>query len=80
MFLGRILLTLGCQRLQRTNDAETRVARLDNIVDIAVAGSVVGIREFVVVLFLFLGYECCFLLGFYFKDGEKRLYRTKWRW
>ena len=40
------------ERLQSADNAETRVARLDHIVDIAVAGGVVGIGELVAVLLL----------------------------
>ena len=54
MLLGRILQTFGCERLQSADNAETRVARLDHIVDIAVAGGVVGIGELVAVLLLSL--------------------------
>ena len=52
MLLRGVLQALGCQRLQRTDDAEARVARFDHVVDIAVASGVVGIRELVVVLLL----------------------------
>ena len=63
MLLGRILQTFGCERLQSADNAETRVARLDHIVDIAVAGGVVGIGELVAVLLLLLGHELGLLLG-----------------
>ena len=42
MTLGRIFQTLVLQLLQRADHAETRIARLDHIVDIAVTRSVVG--------------------------------------
>ena len=63
MLLRGVLQALGCQRLQRTDDAEARVARFDHVVDIAVASGVVGIRELVVVLLLLLGHEPGFLFG-----------------
>lgn len=64
MFLRGVLQTLRSQRLQGADHTETRVARLDHVVDIAVACGVVGVGELVVVLLLLLGDELRLLLRF----------------
>lgn len=53
MFLVRILDFLVCKRFECHDDTETCVAWFDDIVDIAVACSIVRVAEKVVV-FLFL--------------------------
>ena len=63
MFLRGIAHALGLQRLQSADHAETGVARLDHVVDIAVAGCVVGVRELILVLLLALLDELGLLLG-----------------
>ena len=45
MFLLGIGQTLRLKRTQGTNDTETSVARLDDIVDVAELGSLVGVGE-----------------------------------
>ena len=79
MFLGWIGQSFCSKRLECPDYAETGVARFDDIVDVAVLGSVVGVGEFLFV-FGFLGcYECgLFCRIFYFGDftGEENLYCT----
>ena len=58
MFLLRVLKLLGLQLCQCADDAEAGVARLDNVVDVAVLGSIVGVGEELGVLGLLLGDEC----------------------
>ena len=45
MFLGRVGQFLGLQLLQGADNAETRVARFDNIIDIAILGCIVRIGK-----------------------------------
>ena len=45
MFLGRVLQTLVLERLKGADDSETGVARLDDIVDVAILGSHVRVGE-----------------------------------
>ena len=54
VFLGRVDNLLGSELLKGADDAETGVARFDHIVDIAVAGCVVGVAEEFVVFVFFL--------------------------
>ena len=58
MFLCRTHFALVLKLSKGTANAETRVARLDHVVDITILGSLVGIREEVVLLLLFLSEEC----------------------
>ena len=53
MFLGRVDHFLGGKLLESADDAEAGVARLDDVVDVAVASCIVGVAEQLVV-FLFL--------------------------
>ena len=45
MFLGRVGQFLGLQLLQGADNAETRVARFDNIIDIAILGCIVRLGK-----------------------------------
>ena len=53
MFFGRIGEFLIGQGLQTADDAETGVAGLNDVVDIAVLGSFIGIEQLIAVLFFF---------------------------
>ena len=54
MLLGRIALLLCSEHLKSADDAESGVARLDDIIDVAVFSGIVGIGEEVgIFLFLF---------------------------
>ena len=54
MLLGGQSITLSSELCQSTTDAETRVARLNHIVDVAILSSLIGVsEELVVLLFLF---------------------------
>lgn len=53
MLLGGIDHLLGSKLLKCTDDAEACVTRLDDIIDVAVLGCIVGVAEQLVV-FLFL--------------------------
>ena len=55
MLLRTILYALVTQLFEGADDAETGVARLDDVVDIALVGSIVRIAEQVFVLLLLLG-------------------------
>ena len=57
MLLGGQSITLGSELCQSTTDAETGVARLDDIVDIAILGCLIRISEQLVVLFFLLSDE-----------------------
>ncbi len=50
VLLGGVCNLLGGELLQGADDAEAGVAGLDHIVDVAVAGSIVGVAEKFVVL------------------------------
>ena len=54
MLLGRQSITLSSQLSQTTADAEARVARLNDIVDVAILGSLIRIGEELVVLVFLL--------------------------
>ena len=58
VFLGRICDLLCCKLLEGTDDAETCVSGLDDVVDVAVLCSVVGVAEEFVVLFFFFSENC----------------------
>ena len=76
MLLGRIDLLLGTQLLEGADDAEARVAWLDDIIHEAVGGSVVGVGEgLAVFLFLLCSSLGGVLRGGYFL-GEDDLYGT----
>ena len=62
MLLGGQGIAFCCQLSQATADAETRVTRFDDIVDIAILGSLVGVSEELVVLDFFLGDESLHVL------------------
>ena len=75
MLLGGQRVTLGSQLGQSTTDAETGVARLNHIVNVAILGSLIRIGEQFVVLILLLGDEgldilAGFLLGLGFLGIE----------
>ena len=75
MLLSRQLLTLCSELCQTATDAETCVARLDYVVDIAVRSCLVRVCELLSVLvFLFceerLNVFACFLLSFSFLAAE----------
>ena len=75
MLLGRQRIALGGQLSQTATDAETSITRLNNVIDVAVLGSLIGIGKQVVVLLFLLGNECLdiltgFLLGFGFLGVE----------
>ena len=54
MFLGRVGQFLGLQLLQGADNAETRVARFDTIIDIAILGCIVRIgKQFGIFSFFF---------------------------
>ena len=54
----RILKLLGLQFCQCADDAEAGVARLDNVINVAILGGIVGVGEELGVLGLLLGNEC----------------------
>ena len=58
MFSLRVLELLGLQLGQCTDDAEAGVARLDNVVDVAILGCIVRVGEELGILGLLLGNEC----------------------
>ena len=45
MLLGRVAQLLGLQLLQGADNAETRITRFDNIVDIAILGCILRIGK-----------------------------------
>ena len=57
MLLGRETLTLRCQLGQSAADAETCVARLNDIIDISELGCLVRISEGVRIFLFFLRKE-----------------------
>ena len=59
MLLGRVVYLLVVQLVEGTDDAETRVAGLDDIIDVAILGSLVGSSEELGVLVLLLLDEAC---------------------
>ena len=63
MLLGRVGELLGRKHLESADYAETSVAGLDDIIDIAVRSSLVRIAEEVVVFFLLGFLEFGSLLG-----------------
>ena len=68
VLLCRQGITLGGKLSQTTTDAETGVAWLDDIVNVAILSCLIRIGEELVVLFLLLGNKCphiltSFLLG-----------------
>ena len=55
VLLGRIVQLLVLQLSEGTNDAEASIAWFDNVINVTVAGSIVGVsEELVVLLFLLL--------------------------
>src|SRR5205823_13564343 len=50
MLLGGILVPLRPQRLQRADETWARVARIDDVVEVAAAGGDVGMRELLAIL------------------------------
>ena len=74
MFLHRILQALGLQFLEGVDDAGTRVARLNNIINIAIACCAIGISKQVGIFSFFLLEECFCLFSFGNFDD---LHRTK---
>ena len=62
MLLSRQGVALGGELSQAAADAETGVARLDDIVDVAVLGCLIRIGEELVVLVLLLSDECFHVL------------------
>ena len=65
MLLGRVSQFLCSQLLERTDDAETSVARLNYIIDVTILGSIVRIAEQVGV-FLFLSGNVGFRIFLFF--------------
>ena len=63
MFLGGQGVTLGGKLSQTAADAEAGVAWFDDIVDVALLGSLIGVGEELVVLVLLLGDECLHVLA-----------------
>ena len=59
MFLNRSRLALAGELRQCATNAETRIARLDYVIDIAILSSLIRIREEIVIL-LFLCCQECF--------------------
>ena len=57
MFLGGQGVALGSELCQAAADAETGVARLNHIIDVAILGCLIRISEELVVLVLLLGDE-----------------------
>ena len=58
MLLGRQRVALGSELGQTAADAETSVAWLDNVIDVAILGCLLWVSEELVVLVLLLGDEC----------------------
>ncbi len=73
MLLGRIGYALGGKLLKGTDDTETRVTRLDNIVDITVFRCIVGVAEELVVFSLFFGKHLLGVVGNLCLFGIKHL-------
>ena len=65
MFLSREILALALKLGKGAYYAETCIARLYHIVDIAVLGCLIGVREESVVLRLLLCNECLWILGLF---------------
>ena len=61
MLLGRIGLLLSGELLKGADYAESCVARLDDIIDIAIACSLIRVAEEVIVFSLLLLGDACFL-------------------
>ena len=61
MLLGRIGLLLSGELLKGTDYAEPCVARLDDIIDVAVACCLIRVTEEVIVFSLLLLGDACFL-------------------
>src|SRR5437867_3401143 len=49
MLLGRIAVALAGERGERVDQARPRVARVDDVVQIAARGGLIGVREFIAV-------------------------------
>ena len=58
MLLGRTRFAFVSQLSQGAANAETRVARFDNVVDVTIFGSLVGVGKEVVLFFFLFGEEC----------------------
>ena len=63
MLLGRVVYLLVVQLVEGTDDAETRVAGLDDIIDVAILSSLIWISELVGVFLLLLSQECLYILA-----------------
>ena len=63
MLLSRQALTLGGKLSQTTADAETSIAWLDDIIDVAILCSLIWISELVCVFLLLLSQECLYILA-----------------
>ena len=66
MLLSWQSITLSSQLCQTTADAETSVAWLYYIVDVAILRCLIGVSEQLVVLLLLLGNECLDVLTSFF--------------
>ena len=63
MLLGRQVLTLGSELSQTAADAETGIAWLDDVIDIAILSSLIWISKLVCILLLLLCQECLHVLA-----------------
>ena len=77
MFLGRHLLLLSGELLQGPDHAETRVPGFDDIIDVPLLRSLVGIVEEILVLGFLLGsdllllsriFNCLYVFGIEYVD------------
>lgn len=63
MFFRRTAISFACQRSQCPDNAETRVARFNHIVDKSIFGCLVRIGKLFAILSFLFGYKFCFFLG-----------------
>ena len=76
MLFGRIALLLGGEHLKGADHAEAGVARFDDVVDVAVLSSVVGVGEKVGVFLFLLFLESCGIFVFLGFLGIEHAYST----
>src|SRR5882762_9744491 len=78
VLLRRILVALGLQGLQRIDEGRPRVTWIDNVVEVAPAGSDVRVREHLAVFFDLGVCRCRLILALGDLLSEENLYRTLW--
>ena len=76
MLLSRQSIALCSELSQSAADAETSVAWLDYIINIAILGCLVRISEEFVVLFLLLSNECLYVLASFLLAFASLAYST----